>query len=234
MSDALDLINRARVLRRRLLSPPNAVPDLGIDLRRHRKPAVATTPMQKALPPSLMIMLKKPEGPPRRRGYSNITHIIAASAQHFGVPKKAIMSAKRTMRLVFARQVACYLCRDITKRSFPDIGRRLGGRDHTTVLYSYRKIRDLIATSEIVAEHVRAVRMIYERDSIGPTVPAIDQPDMADGAGPHLPEPGIRSVEEGVRGVLAGSAPEALPDNSGGLLAQGPAGEAIQAKDGPG
>lgn len=62
---------------------------------------------------------------------------------HFGLRREDLMSAGRRQELVFARQVAMYLCRKHLGLSFPEIGRAFGGRDHSTAIYSCRKVEQL-------------------------------------------------------------------------------------------
>lgn len=70
-----------------------------------------------------------------------IQHIVA---DHFGVPVIDMVSQRRTASVVRPRQIAMYLSRLLTLRSLPEIGRRFGGRDHTTVMHGVRKIEYLI------------------------------------------------------------------------------------------
>jgi chromosomal replication initiator protein len=60
-----------------------------------------------------------------------------------------ITSARRSRQVVYARQVAMYLCRELTDHSLPAIAQRFGGRDHTTVLHAHRKVKQslLVDTS---------------------------------------------------------------------------------------
>lgn len=73
-----------------------------------------------------------------------ITIILKAVSQYFGVPREEICSQRRQKPIVRPRQIAMYLCREHTMRSFPEIGRRIGNRDHTTVLHAWRKIKMLV------------------------------------------------------------------------------------------
>jgi chromosomal replication initiator protein len=66
--------------------------------------------------------------------------IIALVARYLSVPQKTLKSASRKKSIVFARAVAIYLARELTDRSYEEIGRSLGGRDHTTIMHSYQKI----------------------------------------------------------------------------------------------
>jgi chromosomal replication initiator protein len=65
-----------------------------------------------------------------------------------GLPQRDLLSPRRNRRLVYARQVAMYLCRELTDHSLPAIAQQFGGRDHTTVLHAHRKIqRELLTDS---------------------------------------------------------------------------------------
>ena len=71
--------------------------------------------------------------------------IMAQTATYFGVTMEALCSADRSRVLVNARQIAMYLCRELTELSLPKIGQLFGGRDHTTVMHANRKIRQQMA-----------------------------------------------------------------------------------------
>jgi chromosomal replication initiator protein len=71
--------------------------------------------------------------------------IMAATAQYFGVTVEDLCGTSRSRVLVTARQIAMYLCRELTDLSLPKIGQAFGGRDHTTVMHADRKIRQLMA-----------------------------------------------------------------------------------------
>lgn len=70
--------------------------------------------------------------------------IIDICAKHFGTTREMVLSPIRQTREVRARQSAMFIARRLTGRSYPEIGRRFGGRDHTTVLHADRKISALI------------------------------------------------------------------------------------------
>ncbi|MEM1370773.1 MAG: chromosomal replication initiator protein DnaA [Pseudomonadota bacterium] len=74
---------------------------------------------------------------PRRIKIDDILRIIS---RHFGVSKSDLLSQRRHRSVVWPRQIGMYLAKKMTSRSLPDIGRRFGGRDHTTVLHAIRKI----------------------------------------------------------------------------------------------
>jgi chromosomal replication initiator protein len=65
-------------------------------------------------------------------------------ANYFGVTVEELKAAKRDQRVVKPRQIAMYLCREITGASFPYIGEEFGSRDHTTVLHAYAKIQNML------------------------------------------------------------------------------------------
>jgi chromosomal replication initiator protein len=70
---------------------------------------------------------------------------MTATAQYFGVTVDDLCGSSRSRVLVTARQIAMYLCRELTDLSLPKIGQAFGGRDHTTVMHADRKIRQLMA-----------------------------------------------------------------------------------------
>ena len=80
--------------------------------------------------------------------------IIAQTAAYFGVSLEDLTGPSRGRHLVMARQIGMYLCRELTSMSLPQIGREFGGRDHTTVMYADRKIRQLLAERRAVFNQV--------------------------------------------------------------------------------
>lgn len=73
--------------------------------------------------------------------------IKRAVCRQFNIPLKSIESATRKANVVRPRQIAMYLVRKHSNHSYAEIGRRLGGRDHTTILYAFNKIGHLRSTS---------------------------------------------------------------------------------------
>jgi chromosomal replication initiator protein len=92
-----------------------------------------------------------PEG-----GEAQITtgSIMAQTAAYFGLTIDDLCGQSRTHVLVTARQIAMYLCRELTDLSLPKIGQQFGGRDHTTVMHANRKIRTLMAERRSVFNQV--------------------------------------------------------------------------------
>ncbi len=80
---------------------------------------------------------------------------ISVAAEYFDVTPDDIRSPSRSRPLVTARQMAMYLCRELTDLSLPNIGARFGGRDHSTVLYATNKIRELLQEDSSCYEQVR-------------------------------------------------------------------------------
>ncbi len=80
--------------------------------------------------------------------------IISQTASYFGLSTEDICGQSRTHVLVTARQIAMYLCRELTDMSLPKIGQQFGGRDHTTVMYADRKIRGLLSERRSVFNQV--------------------------------------------------------------------------------
>ncbi|PNE09990.1 MAG: chromosomal replication initiation protein DnaA, partial [Beijerinckiaceae bacterium] len=73
------------------------------------------------------------------------------------------LSARRTASVVRPRQISMYLSKLLTPRSLPEIGRRFGGRDHTTVLHAVRKITGLVTTDATLSEEIELLkRMLLE------------------------------------------------------------------------
>jgi len=96
----------------------------------------------------------------RRVRIEDIQRVVA---RHYNVSKADLLSSRRTRTIVRPRQVAMYLAKVLTPRSLPEIGRRFGGRDHTTVLHAVRKIEDLIQGDKTLAEEIELLkRMIDE------------------------------------------------------------------------
>jgi len=89
--------------------------------------------------------------------------IQQAVAEHFGVKVSELRSKKRQQAIVFPRQVAMFLCRELTDASLPEIGRHFGGRDHTTVLHSCTKIARMEEVDESVARLLWQLRRTLER-----------------------------------------------------------------------
>ena len=96
---------------------------------------------------------------PRRVRIEDIQRIVA---RHYNVSKADLLSSRRTRTIVRPRQIAMYLAKMLTPRSLPEIGRRFGGRDHTTVLHAVRKIEELIAGDKILADEIEMLKRLID------------------------------------------------------------------------
>lgn len=98
-------------------------------------------------------------GESRRAKIEDIQRIVA---QHYNVSRSDLLSARRTATVVRPRQVAIYLSKVLTLRSLPEIGRRFGGRDHTTVLHAVRKIEGLIGRDAQLAQEIESLKQVLQ------------------------------------------------------------------------
>ena len=89
-----------------------------------------------------------------------IEDVLRAVTGHFNVSRADLLSARRHKSVVYPRQVGMFLAKTLTTRSLPEIGRRFGGRDHTTVLHAVRKIDRLVGEDNGVRESVDALRTV--------------------------------------------------------------------------
>jgi chromosomal replication initiator protein len=81
--------------------------------------------------------------------------VISVTSNYFDVTHDEICSASRSRPLVNARQMAMYLCRELTDLSLPKIGERFGGRDHSTVVFAVNKVKTQMKERETWYEQVR-------------------------------------------------------------------------------
>lgn len=88
----------------------------------------------------------------------SIVAIQIVVARYFGLSRRELISSCRDAKLVLARHLAMYFCRTLTGSSLPQIGRRFGGRDHTTVLNGVRRMTDLMSIDAAVAAHAGVLR----------------------------------------------------------------------------
>lgn len=93
----------------------------------------------------------------------NIDVIKSAVAENFGLDVNDLLSERRTAELSQARQIAMFLCRDMTNTSLNNIAKAFGKKDHTTVLHALRKIEDLINSSSEARQTVEIIKAKIER-----------------------------------------------------------------------
>jgi chromosomal replication initiator protein len=92
---------------------------------------------------------------PKRVKIEEIQRIVA---RQYNVSRADLLSSRRTANVVRPRQVAMYLAKTLTLRSLPEIGRRFGGRDHTTVLHAVRKIEGLVGNDAMLADEIEVLK----------------------------------------------------------------------------
>ncbi len=88
--------------------------------------------------------------------------IIKKTCDYYKVRPADLMSPNRARNIVRPRQMAMYLCKKYTTRSLPEIGRKFGGRDHTTILHGVRKIEELMSTDSQFVEDAELLRRLLE------------------------------------------------------------------------
>lgn len=98
----------------------------------------------------------------RRVRIEDIQRIVA---RHYNVSRQELVSNRRTRVIVKPRQIAMYLSKTLTPRSFPEIGRRFGGRDHTTVLHAVRKIEEMIAADAKLSHEIELLKRLINENN---------------------------------------------------------------------
>ncbi|WEK03954.1 MAG: chromosomal replication initiator protein DnaA [Candidatus Devosia phytovorans] len=91
-----------------------------------------------------------------------IEDILKIVSRHYKVPRNELLSARRSRDVVRPRQIAMFLAKALTSRSLPEIGRRFGGRDHTTVLHSVRKVEQMIKDDLELAQEIELLKRMLE------------------------------------------------------------------------
>jgi DnaA-like protein len=120
-----------------------------------QRPAVLPAPTAPALPvvPAIQDIdalrarlpaLALPASPCR----ISVRRVLEVTAGHFGTTVEALLSERRTQSLSRPRQIAMFVARKVTGRSLPFIGRRMGNRDHTTILHGWRAVQSLIDSGD--------------------------------------------------------------------------------------
>src|SRR3954471_6975777 len=92
---------------------------------------------------------------PKRIKIEDIQRVVA---RQYNVSRSDLLSSRRTANVVRPRQVAMYLAKTLTLRCRPEIGRRFGGRDHTTVLHAVRKIEALVSKDTALSDEVESLK----------------------------------------------------------------------------
>jgi len=91
-----------------------------------------------------------------------IEEIQKKVAEHFNIKLAEMSSSRRSRQVARPRQIAMYLAKQLTSRSLPEIGRKFGGRDHTTVMHAVKKIEELKESDSSFAEDVELLRRMLQ------------------------------------------------------------------------
>jgi chromosomal replication initiator protein len=91
-----------------------------------------------------------------------IEEIQRRVAEHYNIRLTDMSSARRARAVARPRQVAMYLAKQLTSRSLPEIGRKFGNRDHTTVMHAVSRVGELMAGDAAFAEDVELLRRMLE------------------------------------------------------------------------
>lgn len=121
------------------IAPPVVIPfpkrrQHPLDRRRYVTPLIVPTPLVE----------------PIFWGVLRVEDIQRAVCEAFNMSRIDLLAHRRTKDVVYPRQLAMWLSKKLTTRSFPEIGRRFGGRDHTTVLHAVRKINYLAGCGQLI------------------------------------------------------------------------------------
>jgi chromosomal replication initiator protein len=92
-----------------------------------------------------------------------IEDILQIIGRHYSVSRADLLSPRRARSIVRPRQIGMYLAKKLTSRSLPEIGKRFGGRDHSTVLHAVRKIEDLLKADEKLAREIALLTRMVEQ-----------------------------------------------------------------------
>ena len=134
-------------------------------------------PLTSELTREVLDGLYPPTHPVARQGSPSVDEIAAAACRQFDVTPEELISSSRTARIAWARQVAMYLSRELTDESLPSIGRRFGGRDHTTVIHACRRTAARILDEDASREIVNRLRCDLGAEPLSSTALQIDRPD---------------------------------------------------------
>lgn len=96
----------------------------------------------------------------------SVKQIISSVADFYGVKDVEILGPVRTKKVVWPRHVAVYLSRELTGRSYPDIARRIGGRDHTTLVSANRRVVDRIAHDAPFRTEIDAIKKAIRNEYV--------------------------------------------------------------------
>jgi chromosomal replication initiation ATPase DnaA len=159
-----DVASVAVVVRGGMNQPPKApIVDLSATAKR---PISVFAEVQKPdyVPPPA------PEGPQPR----TVAVLQSIVGRHYGVSRTEIISESRALKLIMPRQVAMYLSRSLLEKSTGEIGRRFGGRDHTTAIHAIRKIKTLLEGDADLRAAVDKITQEFATSTVTPTAAGVE------------------------------------------------------------
>lgn len=159
-SSELDIASGAELKRRRaqILQQQEEIKQAEADFRRQLKiddlirEELRLHEKAKAIASKILVEETTGPKPPMIRA------ILALVSEQYGVPIVDLLSHRRTSTVILPRQIVMYLARAMTFRSLPEIGRMIGGRDHTTVMNAVKRVNERIDKSEKFAAKIRAFK----------------------------------------------------------------------------
>lgn len=205
-SNAKSLMEHYREVRARLRTPPNAVPDTGIDLMRGRRPE-----------PPLEIDFSNIV--PFKRRDLTFSGSLEFTATEFGITPEQIRQHSRCKLVALPRQIAIYLTAKNTKQSLMSMGRYLG-MDHTTILHARSKVGKMVERSPLCAAYIMSLEERLLAAFNRANVPAISKPYLGCPTKPKDRNsgknaiPGISPVDKTVRSTFC-DAEDKTPDVGG-------------------
>jgi len=180
------LIARRKEIRARLM--PEPPPRFLLARRPQQHLAVlATSAQAEARHPHRTLLLaaapaqNNVSGPPQSPKPVTIQRIVVAVANFYKFSPADLLAPNRKREIVRIRQIAIYLAKTITNRSLPDIGRRIGGKDHTTVLHAIRKIEALLAREPWLAAEIDEIRRLLTSGATSAVI--VDRPRLDTASG---------------------------------------------------
>lgn len=197
MSEAAELIQRAKEIRQRLRQPPNAVKDIGIDLRRREiTPKIPPTPPKEnpvEVLEHLNGVVQVPVAPLavviQRPFVRKLRPIAKVVCKYYKTPLSHVLGPSRNAHLCKVRQIIIYFARQHTNLSTPKIGRHIRSMeykamDHASVIHSVRKVRHRRETDQAFSATLTEIEDLlfgrhYASNLPNSPVAAINQQDMA-------------------------------------------------------
>jgi hypothetical protein len=137
--------------------PPHgaAIPGIDLKARRIRSRYLPDRDYERAWAAEIMGVIDGGDVPSRR---PRIVEIQRVTARHFGIPLNELLADRRTRTPAAARHAAMYLAKQLTVKSFAEIGRAFAGRDHSTVVHAVKGIEARLPFDGELAHHIAGVR----------------------------------------------------------------------------